>query len=273
MTKLRLALKRVLGTVGRLRRRPERRRILLLYHSIGGSPLASRVAEFRDQIAWLASEARILPLAELLSNTSSAALQVAITFDDGYASLYGEALPVLGDAGAVATAFLNTGWVGTGERMTSVATLGHYPNDRFLLWREVQALADHGWEIGSHGVEHLDLTRQPDAVVARELRDSRQVIEARIGACSPIYSYTWGRNTKRIRCMVEAAGYRGAVATTHAPLSDGDDPFAMPRMNIDARCSLADFKAIVRGDWDYLAWFQRTKAGLPRLRAPIRAAG
>lgn len=262
MSETRMALKRAFGAIARLGVRADRRRAILLYHSIGESPFALPETQFRDQVAWLAEHTRILPLCDVLAGASEAPLQVAITFDDGYSSVYSAAYPVLRQHGAVASVFLNTGWIAMQERKASNAALGHCPKEHFLLWREVEALAEAGWEIGSHGIEHFDLTREPDSVVQRELKESRRQIESRIGCVSPVFSYTWGRNTKRLRRSVETAGYTYALAGIHAPLSDSDDRFAVPRMNIDRLCVLADFAAIVHGDWDYLGWIQRGRAGL-----------
>lgn len=269
----RLALKRALGTASRLLPRPGRRRVILLYHSVGDSPWAVRPSAFRAQVEWLAANADIVPLRGLLANDSAAPLQAAITFDDGYASLCDAALPVLREHGAVASAFLNTGWIGTDKRRASDPAAGHYPQEWFLLWREVAALAAAGWEIGSHGVDHLDLTAQADDVVARELRDSRQHIEDEIGRCSPIFSYTWGRHAAILRKLVTEAGYTFAVAGRHRPLATGDNHFALPRLNIENCYTLGDFKAIVTGDWDYLGWIQSAKAAVRGVGRLIGEAG
>lgn len=259
-------MKRALGAVAGLRPRPEQRRLILLYHSIGDSPLALEPAGFRQQMQWLSTHAVMMPLRQLLLNPSSAPVQAAITFDDGYSSLHSAALPILTDAGVVASAFLNTGWIETDTRRPSDAAQGHYPQEQFLLWREVEALAASGWDIGSHGIDHLDLTRQPDDVVDRELRLSRRHIEQAALVCSTIFSYTWGRHNMHLRSMVKAAGYTHALAGIHGPVSESDDPFAVPRINIDRHCTLDDFKAIVRGDWDYLGWLQRAKAAVSGFR-------
>lgn len=261
----RLALKRALGAASRLYTRSGRRRIILLYHSIGDSPLAVSLAAFRAQIEWRSGHAEVVPLQELLTGAAAAPLQVAITFDDGYASLHGAALPLLKEHGAVASAFLNTGWIGTDARRFSDPASGHYPQEQFLLWHEVEALAGAGWAIGSHGVDHLDLAAAPDGVITRELTLSRRHIEQAVGRCSPVYSYTWGHHSAHLRRLVAAAGYSHALAGIHRPLADDDDAFALPRLNIERDYTLDDFKAIVRGDWDYLGWIQSAKAAAAHL--------
>jgi len=111
--------------------------------------------------------------------------------------------------------------------------------------------------VGSHGVRHLDLTRESDDGIRAELTNSRAAIEKELGVRSPIFAYTWGRHTPRLRRLVEQAGYSHALAGIHAPLSDDMDPFAVPRIAIRRDYTLSDFKAVVQGDWDYLGWLQR----------------
>ena len=236
------------------------RRQVLLYHAVEGGEWALTGRLFRAQMEWLAAQTLALPLDALLEGPASTRPGVAITFDDGYACLVETALPILADLGLTATVYLNTGWIGDRERRPSDPSLGHYPGEEYMRWADVELLAAAGWTIGSHGVEHLDLTRTPDAVTDQELSESRQTIEMRLGLPCRHFSYTWGRHTPALRRRVAAAGYRYAAAGHHAPLSAGDDPLAFPRINIDHRYSLADYQAILRGDWDYLGWVQRARA-------------
>lgn len=262
----RLFLKRILAKAYRLRNQSGSRRIVLLYHSIGNSPFALAAHKFREQIAWLADNAEILPLQKLLANVSHAPLQAAVTFDDGYASIHQSGLSILSDTGVVAAAFLNTGWIGTSARKSSDSVLGHYPYEEFLLWREVEDLAARGWEIGSHGVNHLDLTAEPDDIVTRELCESRARIDKALSTCSPVFSYTWGRHTAHLRRVVENVGYTHAVAGLHRPVTIDADRMAIPRINITNDYTLDDFKAVARGDWDYLGWVQSVKASVSALK-------
>jgi peptidoglycan/xylan/chitin deacetylase (PgdA/CDA1 family) len=201
-------------------------------------------------------------LDKLLGGPSSEPVQVAITFDDGYASIHESALPILQTHGASATVFLNTAMIGTDARRHSDPTLGHYPEERFLLWREVKELAGLGWIIGSHGVDHLDLTRVSDAIARDQLLQSRSAIESILRAPCFWFSYTWGRHTSHLRSLVAGAGYRYAVAAEHWPVPVHCDPLAMPRIDIANQYTFEDFKACVLGDWDYMRWVQRTRRGL-----------
>ena len=251
-----LAWKRRFGQLQRALPRLPDRRVVLLYHSVGTSPWAVTETQFRAQVQWLERNARVEALDALLEDAATEGLRVAITFDDGYASLTDPITHILQDAGMSATVYLNTALIDeTGGRASDPA-LGHYPDEIFLSWNGASKLRDRGWTIGSHGMEHLDLTALPSDRVAAELAGSRQCLEKRFGTSCRHFAYTWGRNSKEVRDAVREAGYEFAAAAVHRPLSGSDDRFAFPRVNIHHDYSIEDFVAIVRGDWDFLGIWQ-----------------
>lgn len=255
-----LTVKRALGAAWSSFNHRGKRSLVLLYHSVGDTPWAIRPAQFRAQIEWLCAHATILSLPQLLEYRSRSALEVTLTFDDGYESLHRHAYPILSSFGAGATVFVNSGCIAGESRRLSDERLGHYPGEAFLLWKEVNELARGGWFIGSHGVEHDDLTQADDAAASMELHRSRADIESRISGPCRFFAYTWGRHNERLRALTRDAGYECAFAAQHGPIAGASDRFALPRINIAADYSLRDFAAIVRGDWDYLGRLARLRA-------------
>jgi len=65
---------------------------------------------------------------------------------------------------------------------------------------------------------------------------------------------------------VRAAGYRSAATTLHRPIPANFNPMFLPRMNISREYDITDFEAIISGDWDYLAFYQRLREALSRFR-------
>jgi peptidoglycan/xylan/chitin deacetylase (PgdA/CDA1 family) len=256
----RIQLKRILGRIHGTRTKKQVRKVVLLYHSIGDSPWAVSKDSFSSQVEWLCRCAKMTSLDDLLGHDADDGLKVAITFDDGYASLHDVALPILRDVGAVAAVFLNTGCIGTGEtRYTSDASLGYYPKEFFLSWQNLRHLAEEGWTVGSHGVGHLDLTAVGEDTARRELAASKSMIEKTMALPCATFAYTWGKHTPGLRQLVAEAGYRNAFSGRHGPVQPDGDPLAVPRINVSSEFSMSDFKSIVRGDWDYLGWIQRMK--------------
>src|SRR5262249_54728723 len=155
---------------------------------------------------------------------------------------------------------LNVGEIGDQERRPSRAEDGYYSGQQFLTWRDVDALLAAGWNIGSHGVRHLDLMSVDTATLQNELSSSKQMIERRLGTACDMFAYPWGRYSPGLRAEVRSAGYRYGLAGDHSPLTPKSDPFALPRINVAKEYSSHDLAAILRGDWDYLYWVSRAKA-------------
>jgi peptidoglycan/xylan/chitin deacetylase (PgdA/CDA1 family) len=257
----RIAWKRRLGRLYRaMHTRDRERRLILLYHSVGGGREATAAQTLREHLSTAAALGQLLPLTTLLDSEPKRGVAVAITFDDGYATLRDQAADILAEFGAAATAFVNIGEIGDDERRLSNAADGYYPGEQFLDWRDVEALVAAGWQIGSHGIRHLDLVRADATTVKHEVADSKRELEARLGAACDLFAYTWGRSSPAVRAQVRAAGYRYGFAGEHSMLTPNSDPLALPRISVAKEYSAADVAAILRGDWDYLYWVGRAYA-------------
>jgi len=254
-----VALKRILSKVGRLRQPSIKRKIALIYHSLGESQWAVSERMFRAQMEWLRASVKLVSLCELLEEDLDDALQVAITFDDGYASLHDSAASVLYDVKTTATVFLTTGCIDEISRNFTNASKGHYPQERFLSWRDVDELVAAGWMVGSHGMDHIDLTEATPEVARNQLGASKRLIEQRLSRLCEYFAYTWGHHNINLEDLVRNAGYRYAFSGHHAPILPGSNHLAVPRINVSNEYTMADFQSIIRGDWDYLGWIQKMK--------------
>lgn len=235
------------------------KKLILLYHSVGRQGWAMSPAQFSEQMNWLTDHCHVMSLTQLIHAQPSRDIQVALTFDDGYQSLYEQALPILAAKKLTAMVYLNTGWIKQveHERQLSRADLGHYPDEAFLLWSEVKALFQAGWEIGSHGVNHYNFAETAATLAQQELTTSKQEIEQQLNTVCVHFSYPWGRYTQNLQTIVKTCGYHYAVAARHAQLTVRADLLALPRMNIARDYSYADFKNIIYGQWDFLGWIQK----------------
>jgi len=241
---------------------PTSRRVILIYHSVGGGSVSTTVERFNEQMAWLAEYAEVVTLDALLDMQDGKAgkPRVALSFDDGYRTLHDVVAPVLKQHGFPAIVYLNAGEIGAVNRAPSVPAQGHYPDETFMLWGEVAALKEQGWEIGSHGVQHIDLSLSEAHEIRHQLTDSKAIIEDRLGVPCRHFSYTWGHYNPVVRALVAEAGYQTAVAGHHEALSRKSDLFALPRLDIRREYELADFAAVVSGKWDYLGYYQKLRA-------------
>jgi peptidoglycan/xylan/chitin deacetylase (PgdA/CDA1 family) len=125
---------------------------------------------------------------------------VALTFDDGRTSDYATAYPALAAAGLRAEFFLNTATVG---------------RPGFLTWAQIREMQQGGMGFQSHGHEHVDLRRLPDAELRRGLVRSKASIEERLGQPVEFLAAPFGRLDGRVLLAAREAGYR-AVCTSRA---------------------------------------------------------
>lgn len=104
-----------------LRRRSRAHALILLYHRVDHArndpwKLCVSPENFRGQLEVLGRYCDFVPLAELPGRLAAGRpprrTPVALTFDDGYVDNLRHALPALKDAGAPATVFLATDWIG-----------------------------------------------------------------------------------------------------------------------------------------------------------------
>lgn len=245
----------------------KKRKLILLYHAVGNSPHAMSVQQFSEQMQWLYQHCKVVSLKDLLDTSRvGEGIHVTISFDDGYACLYQNVAPILKQWNMPAIVYINTGWIAEKEidRRKSNTVLGHYPNEAFLLWNEVRALQKLGWEIGSHGAEHLDLTEASDLDIDEQLAISKLSIEKKLKVNCSHFAYTWGRHSAKLRQHVQKAGYLYAAAAHHLPLGIKNNNYALPRMNIENRYALSDFVNIVQGKWDYMGKIHALKQQLAR---------
>ena len=160
---------------------------------------------------------------------------VAFTFDDAYRSVLELAHSVLDRASALATVFVPTAYAGRAEPMSWPGIdrwLGG-PHERELVplqWPELRDLAARGWEIGSHTQTHPRLTTLDDERLQRELIDSRQTCEQRLGRECVSIAYPYGDVDDRVARAAGQAGYRFGAALPGLPWDR--DPLRRPRVGV-----------------------------------------
>lgn len=156
--------------------------------------------------------------------------RVALSFDDGYRNLLDEALPRLRDAGFSATVFVVAGRCGKDNRWPGQPS--SIPTLELLDWRQLEQLLAAGWEVGSHGLDHLTLPTLSRERAARELRDARSLLQQRLGCEVPLFAYPYGALDANVRALAREV-YDGACGTRLALATAADlaDPFEMPRLD------------------------------------------
>ncbi|TDN36890.1 hypothetical protein A8B98_06965 [Hymenobacter sp. UV11] len=245
-----------------------------MYHALVGrhEPYMADVhveaARFAEQMAWLAASGhRVVALAEvpaMLAGTSaSGALPaVAITFDDGYYSLYDQARPILQRYGFPATLFLTTDAVGE----PSYASQGEFAQsapagDRPLNWPELREMQAASWAIEAHGASHRALAGLPPAALAKELRSSRAAIAQHLGYEPRYVAFPYGSYDRHTLRALAPTGYEAGYSVHGGPATPASDPRRLPRLELTAACQLEEFRRLVATGYP---------SGGARVRAELR---
>ena len=215
---------------------PSDRLPILTYHSIDESRSVISVspAQFAGQMEALSRAGFVsLPLREaalrLARDGHVPDRTVVITFDDGYESVYTEAMPILARHGFKATVFLVGDFVGRPGRQAPPELDG--PLLSLLSWDQVQDLVDHGHEMGAHTMSHPDLTRIPSSELTHEIATSRKILEDRLGEVVSSFAYPFGRFTPEVRQIVSKQ-FATAVSTKLGFAHAGQDPYTLARCDM-----------------------------------------
>lgn len=144
---------------------------------------------------------------------------VVISFDDGYQGVYKRALPVL----------RKLRWPGVVN--LEVRVLGQ-PEQGGLTPAMVRGLVKAGWEIDSHTINHVDLTKVSAETARTELTASRARIRALFKVPANFFCYPAGKYDPAVEALVRQAGYLAAT-TVDPGLARKDEPYALKRVRID----------------------------------------
>jgi peptidoglycan/xylan/chitin deacetylase (PgdA/CDA1 family) len=218
--------------------RPSAPRVLL-WHSLdrSGSPLSLRPELFAKQIAWLMRKGyETWPVSRyleaLINEQRLPDRLVVLTFDDGYANILDEGLPVLREHGASATVFLVTGAVGLLPPWTTYTS--HARTQRILTWSEAQRVAGGGLEIESHTHSHPFLEEQPDERVREELTRSRLELETRGLGRARVIAWPYGAYETRLGAAALGEGYAaGFLDDFYWSLRRNPDLFRLNRIPVN----------------------------------------
>lgn len=151
---------------------------------------------------------------------------VGLTFDDGYTDFLDGAVPVLRRHGMTSTLYVVAGRLGGHNGWDDGPRLGLLDADG------VRAVASAGHEVGSHTLTHARLVGAAPVVLAREVTESRQILEDVLQDEVASFCYPWGHFDEAAAEAVRAAGYDHACVT-------GDyrpgDRFTLPRSYVAPR--------------------------------------
>jgi peptidoglycan/xylan/chitin deacetylase (PgdA/CDA1 family) len=148
---------------------------------------------------------------------------VVVSFDNGYASQYTNALPVL----------KRLGWVG----VENIQLSGLPPSQGGLTGAQVRGLLAAGWELDTQGMSHADLITLDAAGLHDQIDTARQTLRSRYHVPVNWFCYPSGHYNSTVIAAVRAAGFVGSTTVVPGWASRADDPYRLPRLRVLAGTS------------------------------------
>lgn len=194
---------------------------ILTYHAVETSEGAEALSAnrllyllkadlFKAQLGYLADQGFCTLIVEDVIKASYAGRSLpdralCLTFDDGSASDYHVAFPLLKQFGLKGTFFIVTGWVGT---------------PGYVTWEQLQEMSAEGMSIQSHSHSHPFMSRCTASELAMELSQSKRILEECLQKAVEVFAAPGGDWNESCRRAAREAGYR-AVCTSRAGINAG----------------------------------------------------
>ena len=180
---------------------------ILAYHGVDElrSVISTSPALLAWQMAWLHRTGHhVLALGDIVSRLQRREplppRTLAIIFDDGLASLYTHAWPILADHGFPAAVFVVAGYCGKANDWPGQPS--QVLRQPLLTWAQVREFDRHDITIGAHTLDHARLDLLPGAEAESQVAGGKQVIEEQLGHAIDLFAYPYGRHTPAIRQTV-----------------------------------------------------------------------
>ncbi len=155
---------------------------------------------------------------------------IIITFDDGYESIFELARPILNELGFRAVVFVPLHFLGKYNDWDVQFGSRKY---KHMSAQQIKQMSLEGFEIASHGLQHVPFTSLDSVPLSEELSQSKLQIESICNTEVVSICYPFGRFDQRIIQAVKDAGYQyGLGSLYYKKLSEQDKRWALPRFNI-----------------------------------------
>jgi peptidoglycan/xylan/chitin deacetylase (PgdA/CDA1 family) len=102
----------------------------------------------------------------------------------------------------------------------------------YASWDELRTVAEAGFEIGAHTLDHAVLPREDPLDAEIQIADSRKALEQFLRRPVRSFAYPNGRHDATVRALTAVAGFRLAITVEHGVNYADTDPFALRRMPI-----------------------------------------
>lgn len=169
---------------------------------------------------------------------------VVITFDDGFADFFTNALPVLQQHNFSATMYIPTAYVSSTSRWMEQDGEGNRP---LLSWQQIQELDASGIECGTHSHTHPQLDLLSRLQANEEVTISKRILEEHLERPVTSFAYPHGYYTAETQRLLRKAGYTSACTVKYAMSTTETNAFALTRLLVEPTTNVQGLATLLAG--------------------------
>jgi len=205
--------------------------VVVMYHRFGESEYPAtniNLEQFDAHLAEIKSGGyNVLPLGTLVDKLKAGEnipdKTLAITIDDGYASIYHYAYLKFKKAGIPFTVFLSTD-----------------PIDRayagYMNWKQLKEMtADPLVTIGAHTASHIHMAAASPARLGDQMSRSIERIEKELGQRPDLFAFPYGEASLKAISVVRGFGMKAAFGQHSGAIGSKDNPYYLARFALNEK--------------------------------------
>jgi peptidoglycan/xylan/chitin deacetylase (PgdA/CDA1 family) len=196
-------------------------RYILVYHDISNPvdpgysvSYSTQIDRFRSQLEFLSQYFDFVSLSSIIEEKSQNRPQVAITFDDGFASVKKNAWPILQELKIPFLVFLNREAVIEGKLDYGT---GYSTAVSYLNVEEIKEMKAAGVDFGSHGISHRILSECKEDELRQEIVGNREFLIQMLGEdAGDFLAFPFGKKqhyNDRVIAVGQEAGHLAFFST------------------------------------------------------------
>ncbi len=166
---------------------------------------------------------------------------ISLTFDDGWLSVYTNALPFLEREGIVATHYI----------IGKCLDAKEFP--QYMNVEHVRELQELGHEVGCHTVSHKHLKSEAPEVVSQEIAPAKLFLEEQ-GFTIDTFAYPYGEYNDAVIAEVRRAGFSGARGISRGFNDSATDTFLLRCQAVKADTKLTEVETWIRQAKESNTW-------------------
>lgn len=176
-----------------------------------------------------------------------------LTFDDGFESVYTNALPILRKYNMKAILFITTDFIDSKISFDRFFMYKYFP--RPLTWDQIKTMYSDGFEVGSHSLTHGIMAGLDEKLCYEEASVSKDRIEKEVCCNVRCFSYPIGNKgsfNDATEKVLKKIGYERAYTNIMGMDNSAGEPFAIRRIRIYSSDNMFRFKMKIAGAYNWI---------------------